>query len=432
MAGEWKEMSFSSAVLLNPPVPLERGQEYAFVDMGAISAGSQWVYASGRREFEGGGSRFQNGDTLMARITPCLENGKVARYKANDNALLAHGSTEFIVVRGRPSVTETDFAYYLTQSPGVREYAISQMTGTSGRQRVPTQALEHLIVRVPPLSIQHAVANVLGALDDKIELNRQMNETLEAMARALFKSWFIDFDPVHAKAEGHDPGLPADIADLFPDSFQDSDLGEIPKAWKVERVADIGTVVCGKTPPTQIREFYGDDVPFITIPDMHGKVFATDTQKRLSRVGAASQQKKTIPDHAICVSCIATPGLVVITPEAAQTNQQINTVVPSRSNEAYYWFWSLRDLGEEIRSGASGGSVVSNLSTGRFSDLRILTPAAQLRSCYHSLVTPLFSRILANAKESDTLAILRDTLLPKLLSGELRVNGVSQPVGAYQ
>ena len=129
----------------------------------------------------------------MARITPCLENGKIARYDAPEAKSKAHGSTEFIVIRGRPNVSDSDFAYCLTQWEEVRNYAISQMTGTSGRQRVPVDSLDHLTVPLPPLPEQRAIAHILGTLDDKIELNRRMNETLEEMARALFKSWFVDF-----------------------------------------------------------------------------------------------------------------------------------------------------------------------------------------------------------------------------------------------
>jgi type I restriction enzyme S subunit len=254
-----------------------------------------------------------------------------------------------------------------------------------------------------------------------------MSETLEQMARALFKAWFVDFEPVRAKMEGRWrrgeslPGLPAHLYDLFPDRLVDSELGEIPEGWEVWRVSDIGNVVCGKTPSTKIPEYYGDDVPFITIPDMHGNVFVISPQKKLSRVGAASQAKKTLPAGSICVSCIATPGLVVITTEESQTNQQINSVIPSQPGETYYWFWILRDLGDEIRAGGSGGSVLTNLSTGRFSELRILAPTAELRRAYHSHVASIFERILANLRETNTLAALRDALLPKLVSGELRV-----------
>ena len=193
-------MPFSDAVLVNPPARLDRGETYPFVDMAAVNADSRSAYPSDQREFRGGGSKFQIADTLMARITPCLENGKIARYEAPAAVPEAHGSTEFIVIRGRPGVTDDDFAYYLTRSEDVREYAVSQMTGTSGRQRVPVSSLNHLIVRIPPLEEQRAIAHVLGTLDDKIELNRRMNETLEEMARALFKSWFVDFEPVRSVA----------------------------------------------------------------------------------------------------------------------------------------------------------------------------------------------------------------------------------------
>jgi len=195
----WRELPFSEAVIINPRIILERGKTYPHVDMAAMNPGSRNVYASVQRKYTGGGSRFQSGDTLMARITPCLENGKIALYRATHTQATAHGSTEFIVIRGRTDVTDSEFAYYLTQWEGVRSHAIDQMTGTSGRQRVPTDSLNHLTVSIPPLPEQRAIAHILGTLDDKIELNRRTNETLESMARALFKSWFIDFDPVRAK-----------------------------------------------------------------------------------------------------------------------------------------------------------------------------------------------------------------------------------------
>jgi very-short-patch-repair endonuclease len=200
MAGEWRNLAFTEAVLVNPEVRLERGRRYPFVDMGGVNPGARSAFATEEREFSGGGSRFQHGDTLMARITPCLENGKIARFCAPEGSGVGHGSTEFIVIRGRPGVTHSDFAYYLTQWEGVRGYAISHMTGTSGHQRVPTDCLDHLSVPIPPLSEQRAIAHILGTLDDKIELNRRMSQTLEAMARALFKAWFIDFEPVRRNA----------------------------------------------------------------------------------------------------------------------------------------------------------------------------------------------------------------------------------------
>ena len=244
MAGEWREVPFSKAVMVNPTTYLDRGETYPFIDMASVNADARSANASEKREFKGSGSRFQSGDTLMARITPCLENGKIARYRALGDKQEAHGSTEFIVIRGRSGVTDNDYCYYLTRWKEVRNYAIGQMTGTSGRQRVPVDCLDHLTIPIPPLPEQRAIAHVLGTLDDKIELNRRMNETLEEMARALFKSWFADFDPVRAKdrsaaGAGSEslPGLPADLYDLFPDRFAwTRNLGEIPEGWGVQGV----------------------------------------------------------------------------------------------------------------------------------------------------------------------------------------------------
>ena len=325
--------------------------------------------------------------------------------------------TDNAIVATAKENVDLRFLYYRLNSLDLRRTAIG-----SAQPLMTQGGIKIIPTTVPPFAEQRAIANILGVLDDKIELNRRMNETLEGLARAIFQSWFVDFDPVRAQRDGlPPPALSPTTAALFPDSFEDSELGKIPKGWKVQRVADIGAVICGKTPSTQVADYYCDDVPFITIPDMHGNVFATTTQKRLSHAGAASQKNKTFPAGAICVSCIATPGLVVIASEPSQSNQQINTVVPFGQEETYFWFWTLRDLGAEIRAGGSGGSVLMNLSTGRFAELRVLSPPEELRSRYHRLVAPLFEGIQANERESMTLAAIRDALLPKLLSGEIRV-----------
>ena len=259
--GEWPKLRFSDAVLINPPVHLERGKSYPFVAMAAVHAGSRGAYAGEQRAYSGGGTRFRSGDTLMARITPCLENGKIARYCAPHSSDTAHGSTEFIVLRGRPAVTDSEFVYYLTHWEEVRHYAIGQMTGTSGRQRVPTPSLAHLTVTIPPLPEQRAIAYLLGTLDAKIEVNRRMNATLDEMARALFTSWFINFDPVQAKAaltQRASPGgsagpvarayldrLEPALAALFPDRFVDSALGPIPAGWELQPLAECIDVARG-------------------------------------------------------------------------------------------------------------------------------------------------------------------------------------------
>jgi len=332
-----------------------------------------------------------------------------------------------------------EYAAYYFRSPKFR-LEITAMSSLSTRASLNNEMLGRLKMTLPSLEEQAAIGVILKKFDDKIELNRRMNATLEAIARALFKSWFVDFDPVwenikrkegNARVPGRKgaeesahpgaPALPEHILALFPDGFEDSELGPIPAGWRVGRVADLGEIVCGKTPPTRNPENYGTDVPFITIPDMHGKVFAPHTRKMLSRIGANTQVNKFLPKFSICVSCIATPGLVVITSEKSQTNQQINSVIPFREFSPFYCYELLNRLGDQIRSGGSGGSVFANLNKTRFSNINIVLAHPSQIDAFHELVEPLFEAMLANERESRTLAALRDTLLPRLISGELRV-----------
>jgi type I restriction enzyme, S subunit len=260
-----------------------------------------------------------------------------------------------------------------------------------------------MTVTLPPLHEQRGIAAVLGALDDKIELNQKMNRTLEEMAQAIFKSWFIDFD-----------GVPE--AEMI-----ESELGLLPRDWRVGVVADLGSVVTGTTPPTKDPANYGTRFPFLKIPDMRRSVWATSTSTRLSHQGHSTQADRLVPKGSVAVSCIGTPGLVVLIREPTHTNQQINTVVPSEPSTWGWLFFALRGLAELIRARSSGGSVLLNLNKGQFSKVPVLIPTRDARSRFTDLVDPLLERIAAGEKESVTLGCLRDTLLPKLISGEIRV-----------
>ena len=235
----WRETTLGEVIHINPKRSLKRGSEAPFVAMADVLEHQRQLPKLGTREFKGSGSRFSNGDTLLARITPCLENGKTAWVSGLADDEIGHGSTEFIVLSAKEGVTDPRFVYYLARHPKFRSYAIGQMTGTSGRQRVPVSAVESYELALPPLDEQRRIARILGALDDKIELNRRISQTLEAIAQTLFKSWFVDFDPVQAKAQGQPTNLPPQIDALFPNSFQDSELGEIPEGWEVGELADV-------------------------------------------------------------------------------------------------------------------------------------------------------------------------------------------------
>ncbi len=415
---EWRSMPFSEAVIVNPPVRLQQGVEYPFVDMVAVNPGIRWAYAERQRKHSGGGSRFQDCDTLMARITPCLENGKIARYRAMGDMTTAHGSTEFIVIRGRPDVTESEFAYYLTQSPAVRDYAVSQMTGTSGRQRVPTAALDHIDVALPPLSEQRAIAHVLGTLDDKIELNRRMNETLEQMARAIFQDWFVDFGPVRAKLEGREPYLPEELWELFPDRLVDSELGEIPEGWEVKALDEIADYRNGlalqKFRPIENEE----RLPVVKI-----------AQLRTGKSDGGEWAKASITPH-----CIIDDGDVIFSWSGsllikvwcggpAALNQHLFKVTSSQYPKWFYFCCTEAHLPAFQAIAAGKTTTMGHIKREHLREAKCAVPDAALITAVDGILAELLSKTVSGEIESRALAAQRDVLLPMLVSGELRADG---------
>ncbi|MBD2079880.1 restriction endonuclease subunit S [Leptolyngbya sp. FACHB-17] len=364
---------------------------------------------------------FMQRGASIGQVSLIPKNAKFSRYILSQNLMK---------LTPDPQKADVKFLCYYFLSPLAQELIQRHSVGSTIPGFNLTQ-LRDFPVPLPPLNEQKAIAHILGTLDDKIELNRQMNQTLEEIARALFKSWFIDFDPVRAKMDGRQPaGMDAETAALFPNEFEDSAIGKIPKGWVVGTVQDIGHVICGKTPSTQDAENYGADIPFITIPDMHGKIFSIKTNKYLSSKGAKTQANKTLPPYSICVSCIATPGLVVMTTHPSQTNQQINSVIPYEADTAFYYYFVLREVADEIKARGSGGSVFANLNKGHFSVLPVLLAPAELRARYHLMVEPIFAKFLSNELESFSLTKVRDELLPKLLSGGIRIKDAKKVVEA--
>ena len=401
MGNEWRNLPFSEAVLINPTVRLERGAVYPFVDMAAVNSDSRNANGAEKREFKGSGSRFQDGDTLMARITPCLENGKIARYQAVGDKPEGHGSTEFIVIRGRPNVTDNDFAYYLTQWGEVRNYAVGQMTGTSGRQRVPVDSLDYLTVPLPPLPEQRAIAHILGTLDDKIELNRRLNQTLEAMARAIFQDWFVDFGPVRAKLAGQEPYLPPELWALFPDRLAATELGEAPEGWGVKALGEIAEISSGKRPGNRYPDasdeacvpLWGGNGPmaFVREPLIDYPIILT------GRVGTLGSVFR------ITSPCWPSDNTLIIKPNCQQTFE--------------YLLFQLKRINFDV---LNRGSTQPLLTQGDLKSQCVLIPSEDCLSIFHKHTTSLYNQYDEKELESLTLTALRDTLLPRLVSGEIK------------
>ncbi len=426
--GGWKEMPFNKAFLVNPSTRLSRDVIYPYVEMSSLNPRYSSVRAVKERTFHNSGSRFMDGDTLMARITPCLENGKTARYCAKDKTVVAHGSTEFIVVRGRPGISDSSFAFYMTCSATVRNFAISQMTGTSGRQRVPAESLAHLTVRIPPLPEQRAIAHILGTLDDKIELNRRMNETLEAMAQAIFKDWFVDFGPVRAKVEGREAYLPEEIWGLFPDSFQESELGEIPRGWEFGTISELVDIdpsrklIKGSIAP--YLEMKGVPTSGPTATGVYPKKFTSGTKFQLgdtllARITPCLENGKT--------------ALVDFLEDGEIGWGSTEFIVMCGKKSLHNSFVYCLARSEEFRSHAirnmTGSSGRQRVPSTILVDFQMSLPQNYLVDYFSILCKSFLEKISKVSAENSILSSIRDTLLPKLISGEIRVPNADQLAG---
>ena len=287
-------------------------------------------------------------------------------------------------------------------------------------------------LRVPPLPEQREIAHILGTLDDKIELNRRMRETLERMARALFKSWFVDFDPVSAKAEGRDPRLPASLAILFPDSFEELESGEIPKHWRRAGISEWAKALSGGTPSKSDPSLWNGGVPWIS-PKVMNDIHADEADEHVSQC-AIDNGTRLAPARSTLVM-VRGMGLhqrvrVSQARREVSFNQDVKALVPTRI-EASLLLFALLDAQQELlakveSSGHGTGKLPSDVLLGYPITLPDLNLQRELASVFDSLN----NRIASARDQSRTLSILRDTLLPKLISGELRVKDADRIAAA--
>ncbi|MFA5804361.1 MAG: restriction endonuclease subunit S [Melioribacteraceae bacterium] len=281
---------------------------------------------------------------------------------------------------------------------------ISFASGTA-QKNLLLRDLRNFEVELPNLELQTKIASILSAYDNLIENNTRRIQILEQMAQTIYKEWFVNF-----RFPGHENT-----------KFVDSPLGKIPEGWEVKELRTFGNIVTGKTPSTSITENFGEDIPFIKTPDMHGNIFIINTQQKLSYQGAESQSKKYLPPRSICVSCIGTAGVVSINSMKAQTNQQINAVILYDNKCLEFLFFALRDLKETINSYGANGATMVNLNKEKFSSLNQVTPSKEIIYMYSELVSPMFSQIENLIYINHNLRRTRDLLLPKLMSGEIEV-----------
>ena len=409
--------AISSRYFVDDGVPVIRGSNLS-QDVGVRLSDEGLVFLSDEKAREFSRSVARRGDLVFTCWGTIDQVGLVddrCRYSAY---IVSNKQMKLTPDSGRVS---SQFLYYLFSSPLMRERILNQGIGSS----VPgfnLGQLRSIGLILPPLPEQRAIAHILGTLDDKIELNRRMNETLEAMARALFKSWFVDFDPVRAKAEGRDPGLPHPLANLFPASFEDSELGEIPKGWQVRKLRDLSNYLSRGVGPA-----YVDDGGIAVL----NQKCIRDRRVNFLRARRHDEHKRSVDgrmlrllDVVVNSTGVGTLGRIAQIwdlPERAIADSHVTVIRAANAVDPWFLGMALTGRESEVESLGEGSTGQTELSRERLGSLACLTPPCKLQVAFGHQASKLLMRISANEKMSSTLATLRDTLLPKLISGELRV-----------
>ena len=397
---KWEEKRLEDIIEVNPTVKLKKGEIYPFIDIDKVSPTRRSVTNEEVKTYEGqSSSKFCNGDTVFSRITPCLENRKIAKVFIDGDA--AFGSTEFYVFRAKKKKADERFTYYLTSSDAVVLPAINSMTGASGRQRADKRFIQRLKLNLPDLPTQERIADILSTYDDLIEANNRRIELLEQAAQELYKEWFVRFRfPGHENAK-----------------FENG----LPEGWSIQRLSSYGRIETGKTPSMEKQENYGNNVMFIKTPDMHGNTFVIKSEEMLSECGHLTQPKKLLPPNSIMVTCIGSGGIVAINAEQAHTNQQINSFVLIDSTNLEWLYFTCKSLKSTIELFGATGTTMTNLSKGKFERLKVIDPDDTLILQYHKFVAPMLNKIKSLMYQNQNLADQRDLLLPRLMSGKLEV-----------
>ena len=391
---EWREYQLDDVAVINPSESLKKGELARKVPMEYLSPFTKKVSGFSIESYDGG-MKFRNGDTIIARITPSLENGKTAFIDFLDNDEIAFGSTEFIVLREKEKLSDKHFLYYFAISPEFRDVAILSMTGSSGRQRVQTDVVREHTFLLPPLPEQKAIATVLSSLDDKIDLLHRQNKTLEAMAETLFRQWFIE---------------------------------EADESWEEKTIGECCTSLTkGTTPTTLKKDFVEVGINFIKVNciDEKGGFISEkfdhideDTNKLLSR--------SILKNGDILYSIAGTIGrIAVVDPSILPGNVNQALAIIRVNKEIVHpsfikYCLKAKQITFDMHSKIVH-AVQPNLSLSEISSTRIPYPDKESLNKFENIVSNTEEKIVINKNQIRTLEKLHDTLLPKLMSGEVRV-----------
>ena len=388
---EWVMKKLKDIADFNPRESLAKGTVAKKIGMDKLQPFCRDVLGYDLEQFSGG-TKFRNGDTIMARITPCLENGKTAKVSILDDGEVGFGSTEYIVFRAKNSVDE-DFIYYLVCSPLVREPAIKSMVGSSGRQRVQTDVVQNLEIMVPDYEEQRRISGLLKSLADKIALNNAINNNLEYQAEALFHSLFVE---------------------------------NVNPIWKDGVLSDLGTIVAGGTPSKTKPEYYSEKgIAWITPKDLslNKSKFISHGEIDISELGFSKSSATKMPTGTVLFSSRAPIGYIAIAANEVTTNQGFKSVVPNENVGTVFIYYLLKFLLPTIE-GMASGSTFKEISGAGMKSVPVVIPDNETIDKFNAFCTPIFQQQEVLEAENSRLVDIIDALLPKLISGELDVSDI--------
>ena len=427
MAGEWKRVAVDEVCELivdcvNKTAPVVEGlTPYKMLRTTNIKGGridreecrhvSKETFVKWTRRAD-----VRRGDVILTREAPL---GEVGYVDFDDTVFLGQRLMQY---RPNPALLEPRFLLYSFLSKDLQNQFGAHEGSGSTVSHIRVGDCSKFQLSLPPLAEQKAIAAVLGALDDKIELNRRMNAKLEEMARALFRSWFVDFDPVRAKLDGREPfGLDPDSAALFPDSFDGSAVGQIPNGWRIKPVGEVVDCVGGGTPSTAEPIYWEGGTHHWTTPKDFSSLQAPillDTERKLTDDGIAKISSGLLPAGTLLLSSRAPVGYLAITAIPVAINQGFIALKCNDFASNFFMLnWCQTNMAE-IKSRATG-TTFAEISKQNFRPIPVVLPPIELMAAFTAKAAPLYAQITANLHQSQALANLRDTLLPKLLSGEL-------------
>ena len=380
---QWTEMRAADFIEFNPRMSIKKGTLATKVAMDKLLPFTKKIPDTEKAPFSGG-SKFCNGDTIMARITPCLENGKTAFVDILGKDEVAFGSTEFIVMRAREGISDPQFIYYLATSPWFRNVAIKSMVGSSGRQRVQQSVLDDLVLNVPSIEEQKKISSVLCALDQKIALNNEINDNLQQQAAALFANFY--------------------------------DQAETEVGF-TEMIQILG----GGTPKTGESSYWNGDIPFFTPKDV-GFPYTLTTEKTITEEGLAHCNSRLYPINTVFVTARGTVGKVGLPGVPMAMNQSCYALVGKDTHQLLVYFYTLKVV-DRLKHKASG-AVFDAVTTRDFDAENIMKLSDDDTKAFLDVAEPFYQTVLNNSIENLRLSELRDSLLPKLMNGEIDVTDI--------